>query len=198
VALNLAVVIGLIGIWKWRKWGVYLFFVADVVLLAESLRTSLLAPPAYRLTVPGLVVVVIGAVILLVVFACAVGREWRHFQSAPEPGLSRATPLATPFMTAAAPRTNQVTVHLSEDPKTDFAKLAFKGEIFRFLTAERTKNYERQSGAWWSREDLKLVVVKKYSADFAADVLFREAEAAIDELAKQGEIVGTPTGYRAK
>jgi hypothetical protein len=34
--------------------------------------------------------------------------------------------------------------------------------------------------------------------DFAADVLFREAQAAIDELAKQGEIVGTASGYRAK
>lgn len=194
VFLNLAGLIGLVGIWKWRKWGVYLFFLAGLMTVAVSMRVSMTAAPAYRMTVPGLMLVLTAEALLLALFAWAVWRVWSRFGVLEEPHLA----IPAPAMAAAA-GTNQV--YLSGDRETDlapFTKLAFKGEIVRFLTSERTKSYEQQSGAWWSREDLKLVVAKKYSSDFAPDVLFREAEAAIDELARQGEIVGTPTGYRAK
>ena len=197
VFLNVVVLIGLFGIWKWRKWGVYLFFLADLMMVAVSMRVSLMAAPAYRMTVPGLLLVLAGEALLLALFAWAVWRAWSSFDVVEEPHLA----IKTPAGMAAAAGTGRVEVYLSGDREKDmarFGKLAFKGEIIRFLTSERTKSYEQQSGGWWSREDLKLVVVKKYSSDFAPDVLFREAETAIDELARQGEIVGTPSGYRAK
>lgn len=73
----------------------------------------------------------------------------------------------------------------------------FEAEIMRFLTSDRTRNYERQADAWWTRDDLKLVVVKRYGTDCPPDELFPEIEAALNALIASGRLQGTGS-YRAK
>ncbi len=73
-----------------------------------------------------------------------------------------------------------------------------KEEILRFLGTTRTREYEEQTGAWWSRDDLRLVVAKTYSADLEPDWLFSATEAAIDDLVGQGKLAGTDSGYRLR
>ena len=73
----------------------------------------------------------------------------------------------------------------------------FKQEMLRFLTSPRTKEREQQTGDWWSRDNLKLVVAKEFSPEVEGSLLFQEAEAAIDELVKERRITGTASGYRA-
>ena len=73
----------------------------------------------------------------------------------------------------------------------------FKEEMLRFLTSPRTKEREQQTGDWWNRDNLKLVVAKAFSKEVEGALLFQETEAAIDELLKERRITGTPSGYRA-
>jgi hypothetical protein len=95
---------------------------------------------------------------------------------------------------AAEPATTSET---PGEPERGGWKEIFKEEIIRFLTTSRTRSYEEQTGAWWSHDDLKLVIAKAFAADVEADRLFPLAESAIDELVKENKIKGTPSGYRA-
>ncbi len=72
----------------------------------------------------------------------------------------------------------------------------FKDEVIRFLSSENTKVYEAKNDAWWSHDDLKLVIAKEYSGKLETDELYSEADAAIEELAKEQKIKGTASGYR--
>jgi tetratricopeptide (TPR) repeat protein len=113
---------------------------------------------------------------------------------AEEPVMAAAVGTGAPSPAAAPPATSETT----DEPEMGRWKEIFKEEIIRFLTTSRTRTYEQQTGAWWSHDDLKLVVAKKFSADLAADHLFPLAESAIDELVKENKITGTPSGYRAR
>ena len=75
-------------------------------------------------------------------------------------------------------------------------KQIFKAEILRFLSSSRTQAYEQETSTWWTRDDLKLVVTKAFASDVEPERLFPLADAAIDELAKEKKITGTPSGYK--
>ena len=65
--LDVAALIGLVGIWKWRKWGVYLFVLADLMMVV-SMLTPLMATPFHRIRVPDLLLFVAGEALLLALF----------------------------------------------------------------------------------------------------------------------------------
>ena len=85
----------------------------------------------------------------------------------------------------------------SDDAEKNRWKEVFKEEIMRFLTKPETRAYEQQNDAWWTEDNLKLVVAKTYSAD-VGHRLFPIADAAIAELAREQRLIGTASGYRAR
>ncbi|NJD11016.1 MAG: hypothetical protein FIB01_11475 [Gemmatimonadetes bacterium] len=71
-------------------------------------------------------------------------------------------------------------------------------ELIDFLLRDSTREFERTNDAWWSRDDLVLVLFKAglHEAD-SPDEFNAAAAAAIDGLVADGLLQGTDSGYRA-
>jgi hypothetical protein len=74
----------------------------------------------------------------------------------------------------------------------------YAAQILQFLTKESTRAYEQQNNAWWSENDLRLILVRAgLHNDVPMDVFTTAADAAIKSLWDTRRIVGTPSGCRA-
>lgn len=81
-------------------------------------------------------------------------------------------------------------------PRADLVEM-YSQQVLQFLRDPKTLDYERENGAWWSREDLVLVLMKAGLPNDVPPEVFSEAAAqAVDELAATKRIVGTGSGYR--
>lgn len=99
---------------------------------------------------------------------------------------------------AAAPAPRAAVSTSAQTGVSERWKAIFKADIMQFLTSPRTREREQRTGDWWSQDNLKLVATKSYMHELPPEVLFPTADQAIEELAREGRIVGTASGYRAK
>jgi hypothetical protein len=75
VAIPIAIAISLVGIWKWRRWGVYALCASLAYLFVETIVTFFLAPEYF----PGLPVFILISLADWLLWWYALRRKWNSF-----------------------------------------------------------------------------------------------------------------------
>jgi hypothetical protein len=125
-------------------------------------------------------------------------------QGPTEPGLRRqllelrgqaAAKWVTAFKEKHAGAGSSVSVPSTE--ATDSMVEVYANEILRFLHSSRTKGYEQQTDAWWTKEHLEVILAEAGFMEDAGEAFAPCAEKAIQSLVARGLLRTNGQGYRS-